>query len=225
MADDALTCRDCGHRHTPDGCAGEPTPSDRWAGVAPAACDCPGVADDALTAAVMWGTREKGNVTRRADRLDAEAWERLGRDRGREAVVVLTAAQYDALREHTAAREAEVWDEGAELAHGHVFTLAQVLTRNPYRAKGLDAEPAPDGGEDHPPCCSACQGAGGTAYGPCWDCRGTGHPHPLADTPLPLRAPDDVPRDRPPADYAEQRALLDDSLRDIPPYDPSQETP
>ena len=32
------TC--CGHIHTPHGCTGEPTPSDRWAGVTPAACDC-----------------------------------------------------------------------------------------------------------------------------------------------------------------------------------------
>lgn len=33
-----VTC--CGHIHTPHGCTGEPTPSDRWAGVTPAACDC-----------------------------------------------------------------------------------------------------------------------------------------------------------------------------------------
>lgn len=30
----------------------------------------------------------------------------------------------------------------------------------------------------HPPCCDACGGAGGDRNGPCWDCRGTGHPHP-----------------------------------------------
>lgn len=30
----------------------------------------------------------------------------------------------------------------------------------------------------HPPCCTACGGAGGTASGPCSDCYGTGHPHP-----------------------------------------------
>lgn len=38
-----------------------------------------------------------------------------------------------------------------------------------------------DAGEvgDHPPCCSACGGKGGTYSGPCWDCRGTGHPHPM----------------------------------------------
>lgn len=35
------TCRDCGHRHTPGGCSGPATPSDRWAGVSPAVCDCP----------------------------------------------------------------------------------------------------------------------------------------------------------------------------------------
>lgn len=34
------TCPDCGHCHTPDGCTGPPTPSDRWAGVSPSACDC-----------------------------------------------------------------------------------------------------------------------------------------------------------------------------------------
>lgn len=35
-----MTCIDCGHIHTPDGCTGEPTPSDLWAGVSPVACDC-----------------------------------------------------------------------------------------------------------------------------------------------------------------------------------------
>lgn len=34
-------CPECGHQHTPEGCTGDPTPSDRWAGVTPAACDCP----------------------------------------------------------------------------------------------------------------------------------------------------------------------------------------
>ena len=33
-------CADCGHVHTPDGCAGDPTQSDLWAGVLPAGCDC-----------------------------------------------------------------------------------------------------------------------------------------------------------------------------------------
>lgn len=33
-------CSDCGHQHTPNGCAGDPTPSDLWAGVMPASCDC-----------------------------------------------------------------------------------------------------------------------------------------------------------------------------------------
>lgn len=33
-------CDDCGHTHTPTGCVGGPTPSDRWAGVTPAVCDC-----------------------------------------------------------------------------------------------------------------------------------------------------------------------------------------
>lgn len=32
----------CGHIHTEDGCTGEPTPSDLWAGVTPSACDCEG---------------------------------------------------------------------------------------------------------------------------------------------------------------------------------------
>lgn len=34
------TCADCGHIHTSHGCTGEPTPSDLWAGVSPAVCDC-----------------------------------------------------------------------------------------------------------------------------------------------------------------------------------------
>ena len=33
-------CPDCGHQHTPNGCTGDPTSSDLWAGVSPAACDC-----------------------------------------------------------------------------------------------------------------------------------------------------------------------------------------
>lgn len=33
-------CLSCGHIHTLDGCSGPPTPSDRWAGVSPAICDC-----------------------------------------------------------------------------------------------------------------------------------------------------------------------------------------
>ena len=33
-------CTDCGHQHTPEGCVGDQTPSDLWAGVLVAACDC-----------------------------------------------------------------------------------------------------------------------------------------------------------------------------------------
>lgn len=33
-------CEDCGHIHTPSGCTGPPTPSDLWAGVSVAGCDC-----------------------------------------------------------------------------------------------------------------------------------------------------------------------------------------
>jgi hypothetical protein len=39
--DEGERCADCGHVHTPTGCTGSPTASDRWAGVTPAACDCP----------------------------------------------------------------------------------------------------------------------------------------------------------------------------------------
>lgn len=39
---DALgTCPECCHTVTRNGCTGDPTPSDLWAGVSPAACDCP----------------------------------------------------------------------------------------------------------------------------------------------------------------------------------------
>jgi hypothetical protein len=34
------TCPDCDHIHTPEGCTGPQSPSDRWAGVSPSACDC-----------------------------------------------------------------------------------------------------------------------------------------------------------------------------------------
>lgn len=40
------TCPDCGHRHTPSGCVGSPTLSDRWADVPVSACDCLGVECD-----------------------------------------------------------------------------------------------------------------------------------------------------------------------------------
>ena len=35
-------CPECGHRHLPDpdGCVGEPTASDLWAGVSVESCDC-----------------------------------------------------------------------------------------------------------------------------------------------------------------------------------------
>ena len=33
-------CTYCGHQHTSDGCVGDPTPSDLWAGVTPSVCDC-----------------------------------------------------------------------------------------------------------------------------------------------------------------------------------------
>jgi hypothetical protein len=36
----AQPCPDCGHAHTPDGCTGDPTPSDLWAGVSVSGCDC-----------------------------------------------------------------------------------------------------------------------------------------------------------------------------------------
>jgi site-specific DNA-cytosine methylase len=36
----AASCPDCEHTHTPEGCAGSPSASDRWAGVSPSACDC-----------------------------------------------------------------------------------------------------------------------------------------------------------------------------------------
>lgn len=38
-----VVCTECGHIHTAVGCTGDPTPSDLWAGVMPAACDCVGV--------------------------------------------------------------------------------------------------------------------------------------------------------------------------------------
>ena len=34
-------CGDCHHQHGPHGCYGQPSPSDLWAGVTPAVCDCP----------------------------------------------------------------------------------------------------------------------------------------------------------------------------------------
>lgn len=37
---EGATCMDCGHVHTPGGCAGDPTPSDLWAGVFVSSCDC-----------------------------------------------------------------------------------------------------------------------------------------------------------------------------------------
>ena len=49
-----------------------------------------------------------------------------------------------------------------------------------------DWEPDPVGPQSPacagtPGCCAACRGSGSSLsdQGPCWDCRGTGHPHPL----------------------------------------------
>ena len=44
----AEVCRDCGHVHSPEGCGGPPTPSDLWAGVSVAGCDCDEAGGDAL---------------------------------------------------------------------------------------------------------------------------------------------------------------------------------
>lgn len=56
-------------------------------------------------------------------------------------------------------RRHQLDDEYAALDHGE-----------PSRA-------AVERGYDHPPCCSSCDGKGGTYSGPCWDCQGTGHAH------------------------------------------------
>lgn len=40
VAQEHPACDDCGHIHAAYGCVGDPTPSDLWAGVSPAACDC-----------------------------------------------------------------------------------------------------------------------------------------------------------------------------------------
>ena len=51
-------CAECGHAHTPMGCTGDPTPSDLWAGVTPAACDCePDVSERDELARVMYQHR------------------------------------------------------------------------------------------------------------------------------------------------------------------------
>lgn len=47
-----VTCNGCGHIHTPSGCAGDPTPSDVWAGVSVSACDCMELRD-------CWGCGEE----------------------------------------------------------------------------------------------------------------------------------------------------------------------
>lgn len=39
-------------------------------------------------------------------------------------------------------------------------------------------------------CCTMCFGSGSTHGGPCWDCRGSGHPHPpdrKCDEPTPAK--------------------------------------
>ena len=33
-------CPECHHQHTPEGCKGDPSPSDIWAGVSVSTCDC-----------------------------------------------------------------------------------------------------------------------------------------------------------------------------------------
>jgi hypothetical protein len=37
---DPMKCPNCHHTHTAQGCTGPPSPSDLWAGVTPAVCDC-----------------------------------------------------------------------------------------------------------------------------------------------------------------------------------------
>lgn len=38
--EEVARCAACGHVYTLDGCTGDPTPSDLWAGVSPEGCDC-----------------------------------------------------------------------------------------------------------------------------------------------------------------------------------------
>lgn len=63
-------------------------------------------------------------------------------------------------------------DEGMESAVAYLRDRADWLTRR-------RAAP-PSGGRERGKsgCCTSCEGTGAEIGGPCWDCRGTGHPHP-----------------------------------------------
>ena len=70
-------CDECGHLHTPDGCTGAPTPSDRWVGVSPAACDCADEIANTDIALVLadWLDRDDVNENRAADEVRNRAAE------------------------------------------------------------------------------------------------------------------------------------------------------
>ena len=85
---------------------------------------------------------------------------------------------------------------GLDTVQARPYSLHQIVHREilpAIRAQGVDARtrpawtaPVDDGYAatsarldeyGHPPCCTACEGTGSGYDGPCWDCRGTGHPH------------------------------------------------
>ena len=64
------SCAECGHVHSPDGCTGPPTPSDLWAGVSVAGCDCDQAGGDALMARNWEDVKHGVRLKRYADAVD-----------------------------------------------------------------------------------------------------------------------------------------------------------
>lgn len=63
---------------------------------------------DSAEQAVLWATEDRGRLTARLDRDDAEKWAALGSDRGRRAVAVISAADLDALTARAEKAEADL---------------------------------------------------------------------------------------------------------------------
>lgn len=153
-------CLDCGHLHTPDGCTGDPTPSDLWAGVSVSGCDCD--FDFVRGAQMTTDNTHEAETLAEEHVIDREGmvW-RIVRDGGmatrahqtgivsigiatleRESGPLVTLAAHTAAVEERARTQA--WDEGYEAAISDIEARSAPPgpngpvdpTRNPYPAAG-----------------------------------------------------------------------------------------
>lgn len=126
-------CEVCGHEFDEDGCTGEPTPSDRWAGVSPSACDC----DDPVHGVVPVGSPQDedvahpqfneflGRVLENPEaRAAYEAAERRAQDEDVEALAALIVCPWCDVEPSKPCRE---WGRRVEHIHPDRIKVARTL--------------------------------------------------------------------------------------------------